>query len=111
MSQSLRTESPRTSPRKTGLGFTLLEILVATALFSMLMGAYYTAFTDILMLEEYAHNQRAFASVGPSILDLIEDDQRIEFEVGKIDVWKLSIDWRAHPRRFSAWPSRRLCPR
>jgi len=55
-------------------GFTLIEILVATALFALLMGAYYTAFTNVLILEEYARNQRAFSSVGPAILDLIEDD-------------------------------------
>ena len=55
-------------------GFTLLEILVATALFALLMGAYYTAFTNVLILEEYARNQRAFSSVGPAILDLVEDD-------------------------------------
>jgi len=55
-------------------GFTLLEILVATALFSLLMGAYYSAFTNVLLLEEYARNQRAFSSVGPAILDLVEDD-------------------------------------
>jgi len=55
-------------------GFTLIEILVATALFALLMGAYYTAFTNVLILEEYARNQRAFSSVGPAILDLVEDD-------------------------------------
>jgi hypothetical protein len=64
---------------------------VSTALFSMLMGAYYTAFTDILMLEEYAHNQRAFASVGPSILDLIEDDV---------------LSMHTHPRELAAFPMR-----
>jgi len=55
-------------------GFTLLEILVATALFALLMGAYYSSFTDVLLLEEYARNQRSFATVGPAVLDLIEDD-------------------------------------
>jgi len=55
-------------------GFTLLEILVSTALFALLMGAYYSAFSNVLMLEQYARNQRAFSSVGPAVLDLIEDD-------------------------------------
>jgi len=72
-------------------GFTLLEILVATALFSLLMGAYYTAFANVLMLEEYARTQRAFSSVGPAILDLIEDDILSAY---------------THPNELAAYPFR-----
>lgn len=72
-------------------GFTLIEILVATALFALLMGAYYTAFTNVLILEEYARNQRAFSSVGPAILDLVEDDLLSTY---------------THPRELAAYPFR-----
>ena len=72
-------------------GFTLLEILVSTALFALLMGAYYTTFTDVLVLEEYARNQRSFASVGPAILDLVEDDL---------------LSLYTHPTELAAYPFR-----
>ncbi len=55
-------------------GFTLVEVILATVLFALLMSSYYQVFTGVLELEEYARNQRSFASVGPAILDLIEDD-------------------------------------
>ena len=55
-------------------GFTLIEITLATTLFAFLMALYYAVFTNLLVLEEYARDQRAFGSVGPAILDLIEDD-------------------------------------
>ena len=72
-------------------GFTLLEILVATALFALLMGAYYSTFTDVLILEEYARNQRSFATVGPAVLDLIEDDV---------------LSMHTHPVELGAYPFR-----
>lgn len=72
-------------------GFTLLEILVATALFALLMGVYYTTFTDVLVLEEYARNQRSFATVGPAVLDLIEDDV---------------LSMHTHPVELGAYPFR-----
>jgi len=55
-------------------GFTLLEIILATVLFALLMSQYYQVFTGVLELEEYARDQRSFASVGPAVLDLVEDD-------------------------------------
>ena len=72
-------------------GFTLLEILVSTALFALLMGAYYSAFSNVLMLEEYARHQRAFSSVGPAVLDLIEDD---------------ILSTYTHPNELAAYPFR-----
>ena len=55
-------------------GFTLIEIILATTLFALLMGSYYTVFLQVVELEEYARDQRSFGSVGPAVLDLIEDD-------------------------------------
>lgn len=55
-------------------GFTLIEVTLATVLFSLLMASYYVVFLNVLQLEETAREDRSFASVGPAILDLIEDD-------------------------------------
>lgn len=55
-------------------GFTLLEIILATSLFVLLMSSYYTVFIHVVELEEYARNQRAIGAVGPAVLDLVEDD-------------------------------------
>ncbi len=55
-------------------GFTLIEVLLATVLFALLMAGYYVVFLNVVELEEYARSQRAFSTVGPAILDLMEDD-------------------------------------
>jgi type II secretion system protein J len=55
-------------------GFTLLEVILATTLFALLMSSYYVVFLNVSQLEEYARDQRAFSAVGPAVLDLIEDD-------------------------------------
>ena len=55
-------------------GFTLLEVLLATVLFGFLMSGYYVVFLNVVELEEYARAQRAFSTLGPAILDLVEDD-------------------------------------
>jgi prepilin-type N-terminal cleavage/methylation domain-containing protein len=55
-------------------GFTLIEVILATSLFALLMSSYYVVFTRVVELEEYARDQRAFGSVGPAVLDQIEDD-------------------------------------
>ncbi|MHC4731621.1 MAG: prepilin-type N-terminal cleavage/methylation domain-containing protein [Planctomycetota bacterium] len=72
-------------------GFTLIEIIIATSLFSLLMASYYTVVMNVMILEEHARDQRAFASVGPAILDLVEDDL-------------LSVY--THPRALNAYPFR-----
>jgi MtrB/PioB family decaheme-associated outer membrane protein len=33
--------------------------------------------------------------------DLLEDDQRLDLRFGKLDLWKLEIDWKENPRRYS----------
>lgn len=55
-------------------GFTLIEIMIATALFAGLMGMYGVVFLNVVQLEDYARSQRSFSSVAPAILDLVEDD-------------------------------------
>jgi type II secretion system protein J len=72
-------------------GFTLLEILIATVLFAMLMGAYYSVFTNVADLESYARDQRAYGSVGPAVMDLLEDDFQSLY---------------SHPRALDAFPFR-----
>jgi len=72
-------------------GFTLIEILLAATLFALLMSSYYVVFTRVVELEQYARNQRSFGSVGPSILDLIEDDL---------------MSLHTHPRAPAAFPFR-----
>ncbi len=75
----------------TRRGFTLIEIMVATTLFALLMGTYYMALSNVLLLEEHARDQRAFGSIGPSVLDLIEDD---------------FLSLHTHPRERAAFPFR-----
>lgn len=58
----------------TRRGFTLLEVILATTLFALLMTSYYSIFNNVSELEAYARSQRAFSAVGPAVLDLIEDD-------------------------------------
>jgi len=58
----------------TRRGFTLLEVILATTLFALLMSSYYAIFLNVSELEAYARSQRAFSAVGPAVLDLIEDD-------------------------------------
>jgi prepilin-type N-terminal cleavage/methylation domain-containing protein len=72
-------------------GFTLIEIVLATVLFSMLMASYYTVFIRVVVLEEHARGQRAFGNIGPAVLDLMEDD------VGSLYT---------HPRQPDAFPFR-----
>lgn len=72
-------------------GFTLIEIIIATSLFTLLMASYYTVVMNVMILEETARDQRAFSSVGPAILDLVEDDL-------------LSVY--THPRALDAYPFR-----
>ncbi len=72
-------------------GFTLIEIMVATTLFALLMGTYYMALSNVLLLEEHARDQRAFGSIAPSVLDLIEDD---------------FLSLHAHPRERAVFPFR-----
>jgi prepilin-type N-terminal cleavage/methylation domain-containing protein len=72
-------------------GFTLVEIIIATSLFSLLMASYYTVVMNVMILEETARDQRAFASVGPAVLDLVEDDL--------LSVYN-------HPRALNAYPFR-----
>lgn len=59
--------------RRAG-GFTLVEVVLATVLFSLLMAAYYTVFLNAVQLEEHVRSERAFGTVAPAILDLVEDD-------------------------------------
>jgi hypothetical protein len=52
----------------------LIEVILASALFALLMSVYYLAFSNVLVLDEFARSQRAFGSIGPAVLDLVEDD-------------------------------------
>jgi len=58
----------------TRRGFTLLEVILATTLFALLMTSYYSIFNNVSELEAYARSQRAVSAVGPAALDLVEDD-------------------------------------
>jgi len=71
--------------------FTLLEILIATILFAMLMASYYTAFIQVIETEQFARESRHFGAIGPAILDLIEDDL---------------VSLYVHPRAPDAFPLR-----
>jgi type II secretion system protein J len=72
-------------------GFTLLEVILATTLFALLMSSYYVVFLNVSELEQYARQQRAFSAVGPAVLDLIEDD---------------ILSLYSHPRAQNAFPFR-----
>jgi len=76
---------------RTSRGFTLIEVILATTLFALLMSSYYVVFMRVVNLEEYARDQRAFASIGPAVLDLIEDDL---------------LSLYSHPRQMDAFPLR-----
>ncbi len=75
----------------TRRGFTLLEVVLATTLFALLMSSYYAIFMNVSELEEYARSQRAFSAVGPAVLNLIEDDIQSLY---------------THPRAGNAFPFR-----
>jgi len=77
--------------RRDRAGFTLIEIVLATVLFSLLMASYYTVFIRVVVLEEYARHQRSFGNIGPAILDLMEDDVASLY---------------THPRQPDAFPFR-----
>jgi len=77
--------------RRHARGFTLIEMVLAVTLFSFLMSSYYVVFIRVVELEEYARNQRAFASIGPAVLDLMEDDL---------------LSLYTHPREPKAFPFR-----
>ena len=72
-------------------GFTLLEVLIATILFALLMASYYTAFIQVIETEQFARESRHFGAIGPAILDLIEDDL---------------VSLYVHPRAPDAFPLR-----
>lgn len=55
-------------------GFTLVEVMLATVLFALLMSSYYIVLEKVLALQTIATEERSFASIAPSILDVIEDD-------------------------------------
>lgn len=76
---------------KRQCGFTLIEVILATTLFALLMSSYYVVFTRVTELEQYARHQRAFGTIGPAILDLIEDDL---------------LSLYTHPRQADAFPFR-----
>ena len=73
--------------------FTLLEILIATILFALLMASYYTAFIQVIETEQFARESRHFGAIGPAILDLIEDDL---------------VSLYVHPNTNSNWPVSRI---
>lgn len=77
--------------RDSNRGFTLLEVIIATMLFALLMSSYYVVFLNVSALEEYARSQRAFSAVGPAVLDLLEDDLESLY---------------SHPRAPNAFPFR-----
>ena len=81
----------RRARTKDSRGFTLIEVILATTLFALLMSSYYVVFTRVVELEAYARDQRAFGTVGPAILDLIEDDL---------------LSLYSHPREPDAFPFR-----
>ncbi len=60
--------------RRPQAGFTMIEVLIATALFAAVMGMYSVVLNNVITLEEEVRAQRSFSSIGPAILDLIEDD-------------------------------------
>ncbi len=60
--------------RRRQAGFTMIEVLIATALFAAVMGMYSVVLNNVITLEEEVRTQCSFSSIGPAILDLIEDD-------------------------------------
>ena len=72
-------------------GFTLIEIVLATTLFALLMSSYYIIVINVMTLEEVARSERSFGSIGPAVLDLVEDDL---------------LSLYTHPREPKAFPFR-----
>ncbi|MFQ5843405.1 MAG: type II secretion system protein J [Planctomycetota bacterium] len=54
--------------------FTLIEVLIATTIFVSLISVFTSVFHNVLILEEEVRAQRSFNSIGPAVLDLMEDD-------------------------------------
>jgi prepilin-type N-terminal cleavage/methylation domain-containing protein len=65
-----------TRPRCTTHGFTLLEVLVALSIMSLIMVAAYTTLNATLRARDQLDNEAKVARLGPEILDMIEGDLR-----------------------------------
>ena len=72
-------------------GFTLIEIVLATTLFALLMSSYYIIVINVMTLEDVARSERSSPSIGPAVLDLMEDDL---------------LSLYSHPREPKAFPFR-----
>lgn len=61
-------------PQRSERGFTLLEVLVALAIMSLVMVALYSSLNASLQARDTLEREARVARVGPDILDLIEAD-------------------------------------
>ncbi len=66
----------RRNPRPSPAGFTLVEVLVALSIMSMLMVALYTTLNSTLKARDQLETEARTAGLGPALLDIIEADLR-----------------------------------
>jgi prepilin-type N-terminal cleavage/methylation domain-containing protein len=70
--------------RRSHAGFTLVEVMAALTIMSLVMIALYTALNTTLKVRDQLENESKVARLGPSILDLIEGDLR--------RIWVMNIE-------------------
>ena len=66
----------RATPPRSERGFTLMEVLVALAIMSLVMVALYSVLNASLLARDTLEREARVVRVGPDILDLIEADLR-----------------------------------
>jgi len=62
--------------RNAKAGFTLVEVMAALTIMSLVMVALYTALNTTLKVRDQLENEAKVARLGPSILDMVEADLR-----------------------------------
>ena len=63
-------------PRRATRAFTLLEVLVALSIMSLIMVTAYTTLNATLSARDQLDNEAKVARLGPEILDMIEHDEK-----------------------------------
>ncbi|MHC4846027.1 MAG: PulJ/GspJ family protein, partial [Planctomycetota bacterium] len=70
--------------RRAHAGFTLVEVMAALTIMSLVMVALYTALNTTLKVRDQLEHEAKVARLGPSILDMIEADLR--------RIWVMNIE-------------------
>jgi prepilin-type N-terminal cleavage/methylation domain-containing protein len=84
MSAAAPTPRPRAGRARFARGFTLIEVMIALTIMSLIMVALYTTLNTGLRTRDQLETQAQVTRLGPQILDMIENDLR--------RIWLLNIE-------------------